>query len=107
MADHSGERASGRTVCRVCGLSWRRSAPAWLAWCPGVTIYDFVAIPAELATKTQLAREGLRLSRDTTPSGCYVAWTRKAVVPLYDRRQAIPKRAARSDRERVRSVGLS
>ncbi|HEV2459954.1 MAG TPA: 3'-5' exonuclease [Ktedonobacterales bacterium] len=90
----------GRT-CTVCGVWLDRRGVWWLADCPGVRWYAWERVPAELATRTALAREGLRPADRAAPAGYYVAWRRKGVVLLYDRRLAIPKRAARSERERA------
>lgn len=101
MAEHTYTRGSGGLTCTTCGLWVRGHAPAWLWSCPGMPYYRFEEIPAHLATKTTLEREGLRAP--DAGAGYYVAWTRKAVVPLYDRAMATPKRQM-SDAQRA---GLS
>lgn len=95
MAAHARDAAG---TCTACGI---RASHWWLASCPGVPWYPWERIPAELATRTALAREGLRPADLAAPAGYYVAWTRRAVVLLYDRRAAVPKRRPRSDRERA------
>lgn len=97
MAEHlMACTPTGHTQCDVCGLCFRTWPPrgyrySWLERCPGAPIYDVTQIPANLATRTQLAREGLRVDR-AAPAGAYMAWTRRVFVLLYDRRQARPKR---------------
>lgn len=78
---------AGAAVCAVCGM---QAHPRWLGACPGVRVYTWAEIPEAFATKTQLVREGLRVAG--YPAGCYITWRRKAVVLLYDRTAAQPKR---------------
>lgn len=88
-------------ACTRCGLAVHGSARRWASDCPGVPWYAWERIPPELVTRTTLAREGLRLAPGQGPAGYYVAWEYRAYRLLYDRGQAIAKRAPASERERT------
>jgi hypothetical protein len=81
--------------CAVCGFSGARQS--WNASCPGVRWYAWETIPASFATRSALDREGLKPADIAQPDGYYLVWSRHVYVLLYDRKQAIPKRAARSE----------
>jgi DNA polymerase III subunit epsilon len=91
MAEHvlkPADAAGSAYSCTICGLSFHPHPPSWLRECPGVPAYPSERIPAYLATKMQLAHDGLRAVG--TPAGCYIAHLRQTVVYLFDRGQALP-----------------
>lgn len=72
--------------CAVCQISWKKRP---VSQCPGFKVYAWGQVPNYLKTKSQL--DALRLScADLTPSGCLTF--HRSWIPLYDSRQASPKR---------------
>lgn len=90
--DHQLARSDNGWTCSVCAWSWKGRPDTG---CPGRHRYTWqTAAAAELATRTQLGRQGLKLAPGQEPAGCVLAGDGRRYYDVYAVASALPKEQA-------------
>jgi DNA polymerase III epsilon subunit-like protein len=99
---HHLEEMNAHLFCMRCLREWSRLRSS-RRWCPGVPWYSYGSAPDHLYTYSQLRRMGLKPRDRRERAGCIVT-TFHDVVPLYDIREALPRRG---ETQRQRAARLA
>ena len=102
IREHHLEEMNNRLCCTRCLREWSQLRTTQ-RWCPGVPWYSYGSAPDHLYTYSQLMRVGLKPRSRAEHVGCIVMAFHN-VVPLYDIREALPRRG---ETQRQRAARLA